>query len=74
MKKQVARKAKNKINVTNLSDGRRLYCRIINDLQDHLITESEAKTFAYLLKGLAEYISVTELEQHLNELEGENEK
>lgn len=68
MNKKDKKTTKYAINVIKLSDGRRLFSRILRQIQNDEIPESKARLMIYGLKSFADYVSSTELEQHLSEI------
>jgi hypothetical protein len=68
MKNKDKKTAKYAINVIKLSDGRRLFSRILKQIQNDEIPESKARLMIYGLKSFADYVSSTELEQQLSEI------
>ncbi len=58
-----------KIRLDNLGQIKRFYARLINDLNNELVTENKAKTLTYMLNSYANIIANYELESRVNELE-----
>ena len=58
-----------KIRLDNLGQIKRFYARLINDLNNELVTENKAKTLTYMLNSYANIFANYELESRVNELE-----
>ncbi len=60
---------RNKIRLNSPDDLRRFIVRVINDLNEGSITESQAKTYGYLGNCLTKIFETVELAERVEQLE-----